>query len=213
VIEAPVGWRAALALWWTQLRTLRLAPGYALVVLGVAVWLQHTDAATRAKVVFDSSTNVENLSQGHWWVLITSCFVSETPRAGRFLIDLLVIGMAEVLWGRLRSAAVFLYGNVIASLFVYALLRLALLARLVPLRIAFADDVGSSYGLAALLGGLVAYVPARQRPALLAGLILIAVILAALGQTFTDVGHLTALILGIAAGLWLRHRAGAAVRG
>lgn len=206
MIEAPVGWRTSLRFGWAQVRRLRLAPGYALVVLGVAIWLQHTDPATRSRVIFESSTNVHNLTHGHWWVLVTSCFVSETPRASRFLVQLVVIGMAEVLWGRLRAAAVFLYGNVVASMIVYGLLRLAILERLVPLKVAFANDVGSSYGLAALLGGLAAYVPGRHRPLLVTALILVAVLLAALGQTFTDVGHLTALLLGMCAGCWLRER-------
>jgi hypothetical protein len=205
ITALPSGWRRVAALWWTELRKLRLAPAYALAVLAIAIWLRTADAVTRSEVLFWSSTNVHNLSHNHWWVLVTSCFVSDTPRASLFLVQLAVIGLAEILWGRMRAAGVFLLGNVLASLIVYVVLRIALVVGLVPLRIQFADDVGSSYGMAALLGGLAAYVPGRQRPLLLGGLVAIAFTLAVLGPTFTDLGHLTALVLGMLAGGLLRH--------
>lgn len=198
------GWRSVARLWWHGLRKLRVTPTYAVVVFGFGLWLQYTNASVRQRVVFHTSTNVANLYRGHWWVLITSCLVVPSATVLSVAEVVVVLGAAELLWGRWRLIAVFLYGNVIASLIIYVALRTGIHHHLVGLRVAFAADVGDSYGLVAVLGALIAYVPSRRRGLLEWAALGVAVALVVAAPSFTDLGHLTSLLLGLVAGVGLR---------
>ncbi|MFG2832569.1 rhomboid-like protein [Streptomyces sp. NPDC048434] len=73
-----------------------------------------------------------------------------------------------------------------------------------------AIDVGASYGFNATVGALAATVPHRgARAAATAGLLALGIRpVLRRGRTFTDVGHLTALALGVAMGTGMRAAAG-----
>jgi hypothetical protein len=54
-----------------------------------------------------------------------------------------------------------------------------------------------SYGATGVLGTLTAAIPRRWRPAWLGWWLAVAVVVAAVGHDFTDVGHAVALVLGM----------------
>ncbi|ANZ19121.1 hypothetical protein SNOUR_29380 [Streptomyces noursei ATCC 11455] len=176
----------------------------------------------RAELLRAHSTNVANLRAGRWGTLATSAAFVEEPLPAAYGAALLAtLGTAEARWGAGRAAAVFAAGHVGASLLVYAGLRGRRWARRAAARpapeaaggagTAHAVDVGASYGFYATLGALAASVPHRgARAAATGGLLALgAVPVVRRGRTFTDVGHLTALALGVgmgAAGIPVRGR-------
>ncbi|WP_240167537.1 rhomboid-like protein [Streptomyces noursei] len=177
----------------------------------------------RAELLRAHSTNVANLRAGRWGTLATSAAFVEEPLPAAYGVALLAaLGTAEARWGTGRAAAVFAAGHVGASLLVYAGLHGRRWARRAAARpapeleaaggagTAHAVDVGASYGFYATLGALAASVPHRgARAAATGGLLALgAVPVVRRGRTFTDVGHLTALALGVAMGA-----AGTPVRG
>ncbi|SHN03745.1 rhomboid-like protein [Streptomyces yunnanensis] len=165
----------------------------------------------RAELLRAHSTNVANLRAGRWGTLATSAAFVEKPLPAAYGVALLAaLGTAEARWGAGRAAAVFAAGHVGASLLVYAGLRGRRWARRATARpeaaggagTAHAVDVGASYGFYATLGALAASAPHRgARAAATGGLLALgAVPVVRRGRTFTDVGHLTALALGVAMG-------------
>jgi len=64
--------------------------------------------------------------------------------------------------------------------------------------LARAQDVGVSYAVATVAGLLAGRVPRRLRPWYVLGLLAITVVPVLLDADFTDVGHLTAVLLGFA---------------
>ncbi|MFH8572293.1 rhomboid-like protein [Streptomyces sp. NPDC017993] len=156
----------------------------------------------RVELLRAHSTNVANLRAGRWRTLATSAVFVEEPLPAPYAAALLAaLGTAEVRWGPARAAGLFAAGHLGASLLVYAGLRGRVRAD-PPDATARAVDVGASYGFCATVGALAATVPHRgARVAATAGLL-------ALGirpvlrprRTFTDAGHLAAVVLGVAAG-------------
>ncbi len=156
----------------------------------------------RVELLRAHSTNVANLRAGRWRTLVTSAVFVEEPLPAPYAAALLAaLGTAEARWGPTRAAGLFAAGHLGASLLVYAGLRGRVRAD-PPDATARAVDVGASYGFCATVGALAATVPHRGvRVAATAGVL-------ALGirpvlrprRTFTDAGHLAAVVLGVAAG-------------
>jgi hypothetical protein len=191
-----------------RVRTLRLAPAYVagVVALRVAMCLT-AGAVARTALVHAASTNVANLTHGRLATLVTSAFVLE----GRACLPALlvvgaVLGVAELAWGGLVLAAVFVYGHVVATVLVFAGLLAGLSLHRVCARLANAADVGPSYGGVAVLGALLTTptLPHARRWRIAAAVIAVAVVL--LDRTFTDVGHLLSLLVGFGVGALLPAR-------
>ncbi|MGV4924201.1 hypothetical protein K2224_26650 [Streptomyces sp. BHT-5-2] len=177
----------------------------------------------RTELLRAHSTNVANLRAGRWGTLATSAAFVEEPLPVAYGAALLAtLGTAEARWGAGRAAAVFAAGHVGASLLVHAGLRARNRARGAAAERAAADstgpgaqarpagggtahavDVGASYGFYATLGALAVSLPHRgARAAATGGLLALgAAPVVRRGRTFTDVGHLTALSLGVAIGV------------
>ncbi|MFD3421852.1 rhomboid-like protein [Streptomyces decoyicus] len=193
----------------------------------------------RTELLRTHSTNVENLRAGRWQTLATSAVFVEEPLPVPYGAALLAaLGTAEARWGVWRAAGVFAAGHAGASLLVYGALRRrtrqgtpsanttgASPARAAeetgtepPDTTARAIDVGASYGFNATVGALAATVPHHgARAAATAGLLALGVRpVLRRGRTFTDVGHLAALVIGVALGTGMRvgtgTRAGAEIR-
>ncbi|MEV0279282.1 rhomboid family intramembrane serine protease [Streptomyces sp. NPDC050610] len=176
----------------------RLAPAYVGGVQLGAYALRRAAPAARQRLLRDCSTNVDNLRRGRWATLATSAVLVEEPMELPYALLLLaVLGYAEHAHGAWRAAAVFAYGHAGASLLVYAGLRAA--PGTSP-RTRSAIDVGPSYGLNAVAGALARTLPRGPARTAATGALL------ALGmrpllrgeRTFTDAGHLAALVLGLA---------------
>ncbi|MEU8685171.1 rhomboid-like protein [Streptomyces sp. NPDC048611] len=173
----------------------------------------------RTELLRAHSTNVANLRAGRWRTLVTSAAFVEHPLPVPYGAALLAaLGTAEARWGARRAAGVFAAGHVGASLLVYAGLRARGHGRTADGSpesspgdtTAQAVDVGASYGFNATVGALAATVPHRGvRAAATAGLLALATApVLRRGRTFTDAGHLVALVLGVAMGAGMGGRTG-----
>ncbi|MCZ4121710.1 rhomboid-like protein [Streptomyces sp. H39-S7] len=183
------------------------ASAYVTAVQSGAYALRPLPEPDREAVLRAHSTNVDNLRAGRWHTLLTSAFLVDRPIDPAYGVILLgVLGGAEAVWGSRRTAAVFALGHLGASLLVYGGLRATDAAK----ETTSAVDVGASYGLNAVVGAAVVSLPNRTaRAVAAAGVLGLAVRpLMRKGRTFTDAGHLAALLLGLGAG----HR-GAFTRG
>lgn len=191
-------------------RRLRATPVYLLAVIATATVLNHVlTQASREHVIKANSTNVQNLSHHRYWVLVSSLFLVD-GRASvlSVLLLLIILGTAELLWGPWRLAGVLLAGNVVASMLVYAGLRVGIRHNWFAGSVSFASDVGTSYGSHAVAGALIMTLPTNDRRLLIAAVLILGVAPILLSHTFTDVGHLLSLAIGLTAGgLFARRRA------
>ncbi|MFD7553383.1 rhomboid-like protein [Streptomyces sp. NPDC059835] len=163
--------------------------------------LDRLEPAERERLLRDCSTNVDNLAAGRWETLLTSALVVEEPMPLPYALLLVaVLGYAEYAYGAWWTAAVFLFGHAAATLLVYGALR-----RTTDPQTRGALDVGTSYGFNAVLGALTSALPrgAVRTSARIGLLALAAAPVVKRGRTFTDVGHLAALGIGVGISLAL----------
>jgi hypothetical protein len=179
------------------LRGRDLAWTYAAVVLVVAIVL-HALPRTHT-LVLDSSTNLDNLRHRPLLVLVVSAFVV-APLTGLWILVPLVVvfGAAQRRFGRAATAVVAVLGHVGATLLVAVLLAAGITAGRLDPAVAGAEDVGVSYGLAAVAGVLVVRLPPRRRPWYVAGLLVLTAGPLLLDPDFSGVGHVVAVLIGLA---------------
>ncbi|MEV5651721.1 rhomboid-like protein [Nocardia sp. NPDC052254] len=153
------------------------------------------------RLILSASTNLHNMRREPVQVLVASAFWTDGGFPWVIIIGFLtVMAFAERWLGTLRWIMVFVCGHVGASMIVVTGIAFAVHHHLIPLHIVVASDVGSSYGSTAVLAALAYHLRGTQR-ALWAAVLLGWFGFAAWhGRTFTDYGHLTALLLGFAVG-------------
>lgn len=191
-----------------------LAIGYAVLLVGVTVVLTALGDRTYDQVVEASSTNLANLRQQPWAVLLASAFVLSSPW-GLWLLPLLMLAYAAAQrWvGRLATIAVAAFGHVGATLVVATGLSAGLAHGALERKlIVHAVDVGVSYGLMCLAAFLVGQVPRRWRAAYVVGLLAYIVLPFALDPSFTGVGHAMAFTIGLLLALVVSRAGRAAAR-
>ena len=192
--------------WWVSTRPrliayVRSAPvtfGY-LAVLFVTTWVLTTASGRLAdRLLLAASTNLHQLARDPVRVLMSSAFW--LPGTGSLLVwaVLLVVVLAPVerRIGSWRLGAVFGIGHVGATLLTAAGLWTALRLDAVEHSVVNARDVGASYGFLAVAGALTFLLVPRLRFAYGALLLVPVVAVATLSHTFTDFGHVLALLLG-----------------
>ncbi|MET7422535.1 rhomboid-like protein [Dactylosporangium sp. NPDC005555] len=207
-LRAAAGWSAKTKVCLSFLARVRLAPLYVLIVIVIDVILSYAvSAETRSRIVLANSTNVVNLQHHRIWTLVTSTFVLD-ERAGvvAMIPLLLLLSVAEVLWGWRRLLVVFFLSNAVASCLVYGLLLAGVRGSWLGGAITMASDVGTSYGSHAVGGALALTLPVRAWRFLVPLAMLVVVVPLLDGGTFTDVGHLLAVLLGFLAGWQMRRR-------
>ncbi len=185
---------------WAALVRLRVTIAYAVALVAVATVLVVQGPRMQDRVVAHASTNLHNLHQGRLGTLIGSAFVTDAGPIYLWLPGLIcILALAELQWRSGRLALTFVLGHIGATLIVGVGTALAIWMHWAPVSLARASDVGMSYGTAAVLGALTASIPPRWRGSWVAGWITVGVVSIACNQTFTEVGHLTALLLGMLA--------------
>jgi hypothetical protein len=176
-----------------------VAWAYAAVVVVVAVALRVVPGMPTEELVLDSSTNLENLRQTPLLVLVASAFVVAPLWGLWILVPLVVVFGAAQRWiGRVATVIGAVLGHVGATLLVAALLAAGINDGRLDPAVERAQDVGVSYGLAAVAGLLAARVPPRHRRWYVLGLLAVCAAPLLLSPTFTDVGHVVAALLGLA---------------
>lgn len=177
---------------------------YAVMLVGVSFLLTALGPHTHDVAVSEMSTNVHNLAHGHVVTLVGSAFISDSGHVLFWLPGLVcLLALGELIWRSRGLVVAFALGHIGATLVVAAWLATALTAGWLPMSLARATDVGMSYGAVCVLGALTASIPSRWRPIWI-GWWLGNAIAAALSADFTAVGHVVALLLGIALSFRLR---------
>jgi hypothetical protein len=185
--------------WLVRLARVRVTVVYAVIVTCVSAVLLELGPQVQDRVIRHTSTNLHNLSHGHWATLLGSAFVIDAGPIYVWLPGLVcLLAVAELTWRSGRFVVAFVVGHVGATLLVAAGLTAAVeLGWLSGTAITRATDVGMSYGAAAVLGSLTAAIPRRWRSAWIGGWLAVGVAVVALGRDFTDAGHAVALVLGM----------------
>ncbi|MDR3662499.1 MAG: hypothetical protein P4L86_19320 [Mycobacterium sp.] len=186
---------------------IRLVPAtlaYAAILVIAAAFVGALDPHAQETVVSGMSTNLHNLASGRLDTLIGSAFVAGGGM-GIWLPGMVcLLASGELAWRSGRLVVVFAVGHVGATLIVAAGLAVAIRIGLLPVSLMGADDVGVSYGAAAVLGALTATLPRRMQPAWV-GWWLGTALLTASTLDFTAVGHVVALALGMGLSVLLDH--------
>jgi hypothetical protein len=181
-----------------RLARVRVTVAYAVIVTCVTVALYALGPQVQDRVISHVSTNLHNLSRGHFGTLLDSAFVIDAGPIYVWLPGLVcLLALAELMWGSVRLMVAFAVGHVGATLLVAAGLTAAVELSWLPVSVSRATDVGMSYGATAVLGLLTTALPRRWRPAWIGWLLAAGVGVVAVGRDFTDVGHAVALALGM----------------
>lgn len=186
------------------LRVLRRLPatlGYSAALAAVALVTSRLPTATRADLVADASTNLHNLAGGRVLTLITSAFVTDgTPAATWWLALAALMAVIELSWGSWSAIGVFAAGHVGATAIVAVGLAIGVRHGWAAPAVSHAVDVGISYGVMALVGAVVAGLPATVRPLWIVSWVPVTVAGVINRGDFTSAGHLCALAIGLLIG-------------
>jgi hypothetical protein len=171
---------------------------YAIAVTTTELVLGLLPDDVHQRAVIRCSTNLYNLHHSPLSVLAASAFV---VNGGLSLWQLpwlvWAYGEAQRWVGRLATVLVGILGHVGATLFVATVMSASLAHGRLERSEAHVSDVGVSYGLMCVAGFILSRVPARYRLAYVAALFVYAAGPLALVPTFTVLGHVCALGLGL----------------
>jgi len=152
-------------------------------------------------MVASASTNVHNMTTDPVRVLLVSAFwVQSTPWIWPMAaLIVAVMAPAERLLGTGHTLFIFAAGHIGATVLTVAAVGVGVDRGLFPHHLAYALDVGPSYGLAALAAVLATRLRrGHLRVATVGGLLFGLAIAVILGGDFTDSGHLVAVVIGLA---------------
>jgi hypothetical protein len=170
---------------------------YTVVLLVLGTLLQVENDRTQTRILFHLSTNLHNLLHGHFATLISSAFVTDGPAWMMVPLLACVLVLAEIRLGSRRLVEIFLTGHIGATLLVAVGLYIGVQAEWLDGSVVRAQDVGVSYGTMALIGVFTVLVPPRWRLRWAQLWLLLAALGIGLQHTFTNVGHFTALAIGL----------------
>lgn len=172
--------------------------GYVAILLALGTTLSNQSELRQSTILLRLSTNLHNLLHGHIGTLLGSAFVTgDSSALGIVPLLACLLALAEMRFGSLRMLATFLAGHVGATLIVAAGLFIAVQAEWMSASVALAQDVGVSYGAMALIGTFAVVLPPAWRLPWAQWWLALGIVGVILGQTFTNVGHLIALVIGL----------------
>ncbi|WP_405489790.1 rhomboid-like protein [Nocardia sp. NBC_00511] len=176
---------------------------YVAVLSAIAIGLTMVSTKSESRIVLHASSNLHNLAKGHFGTLFSSAFLVGEGAATVFLIVPMLaclLALAERRFGTLKLLHTFFVGHVGATVLVAVGLWIAVESQLIPNSITTVEDVGVSYGAMAVVGALIAVVPVHRRWVWAGTWLAFALGGVVLWHTFTNVGHFTALCLGLGIG-------------
>lgn len=179
--------------------------GYAALLILVTVLVSVMSNSAQTRVMLHASTNLYNLLHGHIGTLLSSALLIGNTDVSLLVLPLLIclLALAEIKFGASRLIRIFLAGHLGSTLLVALGLWVSVEEHWLPLQITHAEDVGISYGSMALIGAFLVLMPERWRPTWAITWLAVAVAGVVMGHTFTNVGHLLSVSIGLLAGCWL----------
>jgi hypothetical protein len=182
--------------------------GYAALLILVTILVSVLSNSAQTRVMLHASTNLYNLLHGHIGTLFSSALLIGDTDTSLLVLPLLIclLALAELKFGASRLIRIFLAGHLGSTLLVAFGLWVAVDLHWVPLGITHAEDVGISYGSMALIGAFLVVMPSRWRPTWAITWLAVAVAGVVMGHTFTNVGHLLSVSIGLLTGCWLIRR-------
>ncbi len=170
--------------------------------LFVTWWtLRGVGDSVERRLIFSASTNLYNMQHNPIQVLVASAFWTQGQFPWVTIAEILVVmGFAERWLGTSRWILLFATGHIGATLLTVTTIDHAIDHHVIPVRVEYAADVGTSYGFTAVLAAMAFHFRGVVR-ALWAGVIVVFLGSALLiGPTFTDYGHMCAALIGLAVG-------------
>ncbi|WP_040809911.1 rhomboid-like protein [Nocardia concava] len=153
------------------------------------------------RLIFSASTNLRNMQKDPIQVLVASAFWTDGGFPwGDILILITLMALAERWLGSLRWILVVAIGHVGATLITVLGIAHKIDKQLIPTRVAFASDVGPSYGISAMLAVLTFRLRGRARWGWAVCMLVWYAYGVYDGRTFTDYGHFFALLIGFTVG-------------
>jgi hypothetical protein len=192
--------------WWPA-----AAACYVLVLVATTVAQESVTSPTRLRWLHGSSTDVIHLGRDPLVVLFASAFFLPTVTSLALLAPIfLVLAAGERRFGVWRVAVVFVGGHVLATAITEGSVWIAVQAGWLTTAHEHRLDVGPSYGTCAVLGLLVASLPAGRRVFGYAGLAVLLGLPFIVDSELTTDGHIVAAVLGIVAWWvpWMRKEVG-----
>jgi hypothetical protein len=170
------------------------------VLVATTVAQYAVTASTRHQLLSGSSTDVLHLERDPVLVLVASAFwLPDASSLALLLLIFLVLAAGERRFGALRVAVVFVAGHVLATVLTEGSIWVAVQAGWLTTAHEHRLDVGPSYGTSAVLGLLVASLPAGIRVFGYAGLAVVLGLPLIVDSELTTVGHIVAVVIGVAA--------------
>jgi Rhomboid-like protein len=181
-----------------QLRSAPVTFAYLAVLLTTSCVLATSSAHAARRLLVERSTNLHQLARDPIRVLISSAFWLPDPWQLPIWAVLFAVVLATVerRLGSIRMGAAFATGHLGASLVTAGGLWLALRADLVDRSVVDVRDVGVSYGFLAVAALTTYLLEPRLRWPYAVSLAAITAVIVAVSGTFTDVGHLCAVLFG-----------------
>jgi hypothetical protein len=171
--------------------------------LFVTWWtLRGVGGSVERKLIFSASTNLYNMQHNPIQVLVASAFWTGGTFPWTTIAEFLVLMAAAERWlGTGRWILLFATGHIGATLVTVTAIGRAIDRGIIPSRVAVAADVGTSYGVTAVLAAMAFRFTGIVR-ALWAGVMVVTLVASLwIGPTFTDYGHLCAAIIGFLVGV------------
>ena len=184
---------------WRYVRSAPLTYSW-LVVLLITTIIQHTIPARHLHALLQKdSTNLHHLGSDPIRVLIQSLLWIDGKYWWPYLIVFtLFVAPAERWLGRLRWLVVGVACHVGATYLSEGYLYWRIQEAITSPRLIDARDIGVSYFVVGIVGVLTYHVPRRWRWLYLAGAVVVFGAVLAVKRDFTNVGHFTALLIGLA---------------
>ncbi|MBF6212751.1 hypothetical protein IU433_20115 [Nocardia puris] len=170
--------------------------------LFVTWWtLRGVGESVEHRLILSASTNLRNMQRDPVQVLVASAFWIEGGFPWLVIAEFLVVMAAAERWlGTGRWIALFATGHIGASLLVVTAIDRALDRDLIPVRVATAADVGTSYGFTAVLAALAFRFRGWVRVVWVVVVLGALVVAIVIEPTFTDYGHFCAALIGLLVG-------------
>ncbi|MGW3496452.1 rhomboid-like protein [Streptomyces sp. NPDC001020] len=190
---------------WLLLPTPKGTPftfGYTAVLVVTSLFAKYADPSLVTALYRESSTDVAHLTQSPALVLVASAlWIAGGVTSAFMLVFLLVLTALERRIGGVRTAVVFLFGHVLATLATEIPVGVSVLAGELPRSSLHRLDYGISFGVAASVGALTGLLRPWLRWTMLIGFgAMLLQDLIAYVDPLSDWGHLLSLAIGV--GMW-----------